>query len=81
VQENKIGKEIMTRKSIKIQETENGSKFFYIYEIRAVKHNGEIIRYDRELTKKGAIERKEFVDRTFTKLYKFAFIREHIVWC
>lgn len=68
-------------KSVKIQQTESGQKYFTIYEIKAVKHNGEVIIYDRELTKKAAEERVKFVEDTFQKLYKYAFIREQFVWC
>jgi hypothetical protein len=69
------------KKQINIKETELGQKYFYIYEIKAVKHDGEVIVYDRELTKKAADKSVEFVERTMTRLYRSAFIREQIVWC
>jgi hypothetical protein len=69
------------KKSINIQQTENGTKYFNIYEIKAVTHDGEVIIYDRELNEKKAKETIDFIHEHMSNLYTGAFIREQPVWC
>ena len=71
---------IMT-KQVKIQETESGLKYFNIYEVRVKKHDGEVINYEFYYSKEEAEQTAKFIDDKMQKLYKFAFIRERIVWC
>lgn len=68
-------------KSIKIQVTEDGQKYFIVYEVRVKKHDGEVCTYDRFLKKVDAEDAQETVYRFHQKLYKTAWIREQIVWC
>lgn len=68
------------KKSINIQVTESGNKYFYIYEVKAQKLNGEIIVCDRELSEKSAIETAELMT-SLSELYTSAWVRKQMVWC
>ena len=68
-------------KSIKIQQLKNGQKYFYIYEVRAEKHDGEKVTYDRYLNEKEAKESVDFIHEVHAKFYKTAWVRKQIVWC
>lgn len=68
-------------KQVKIQETENGQKYFVIYEVRAKKIDGDVITSDRFLNKKDAEEQVKFIYDTYKKLYTTAWIRESFIWC
>ena len=69
------------KKSINITKTENGNKYFEIYEVRARKHDGEVIIYNRYLDEKEANDTADFVARTLHDLYEITWTRSHIVWC
>ena len=68
-------------KSIKIQVTELGQKYFTIYEVRVTDYEGSTSTYDRCLRKKDAEESVQFVYDVHQKLYRSAWIKEVIVWC
>lgn len=68
-------------KQVKIQATENGQKYFVIYEVRAKKIDGEVITCDRFLNKNDAEEHVEFIYDVYKKLYTTAWIRESFIWC
>ena len=68
-------------KSIKIQVTELGQKYFTVYEVRVMDHEGEMHTYERELNKKEAEKDVEFVNEVHKKLYRSAWIKEVVVWC
>lgn len=69
------------KKSITIQATENGKKYFTIYEVKAVKHDGDVVVYERELKKEEAEEDLETINNILSNLYKSCYIIEQIVWC
>lgn len=68
------------KKSINIQVLGN-QKYFNVYIVKAVKHDGEVIVYDSFLYEKDAQEAQEFIYEHMTELYKIAFIREEMIWC
>lgn len=69
-------------KQIKIQTTtELGQKYFFIYEVRAKKLDGEIITVERFLNKKDAEKEVDFVYEQYKDLYNTAWINEQFVWC
>lgn len=68
-------------KSIKIQQTVGGSKYFTIYEVRVEKYDGSVITYERFLNKKDAEEALEIVHELHSNLYKNAWIMDQMVWC
>lgn len=69
------------KKQINIQKTEREQKYFFIYEVKAVKHEGEVVVYERFLNEKDAEEDKNFVLEHMTELYRNAYIMKEIVWC
>lgn len=69
------------KKSITIQATENGQKYFTIYEVKAVKHDGKVVVYERELKKEEAEKDLETIYDIHSNLYKSCYIIEQIVWC
>ena len=71
----------MTRKSIKIEKTERGNKYFTIYEVKAIGYDGEVSVMDRFFDKKKAEEQVEFDYQVYHNLYKSFYIREQLVWC
>ena len=79
-QHYKQRKKTMT-KSIKIQQLKNGQKYFYIYEVRVKKHEGEYVTYDRYLNEKEAEKSVDFIYEVHAELYQTAWIRRQIVWC
>lgn len=68
------------KKQINIQATEQGQKYFFIYEVRAKKHNGEIITHDRYFNEKEANNSLEFAEKVHKKLYRNLWIMKQIVW-
>ena len=72
---------IMARKSIEIETTENGIKYFSIYELRVKTQDGETITYDRYLNRKDAEESQDFVYKHLGDLYEESWIRVQMVWC
>lgn len=68
------------KKSINILVTESGNKYFYIYEVKAQKLNGEIIVCERELSEKSASETAELL-RNLSEIYTSAWVRKQMVWC
>lgn len=70
------------KKSITIKETERGlNKYFVIYEVRAKKHDGEVITTDRFFNKKDAEKHVEFAHEYLGNLYSLLWVREELVWC
>ena len=70
------------KKSIKIQVTESGKKYFTIYEVRAMKvEDGSRIVSDRFMSRKEAEKYVEFINENYKRLYSSAWIMEEIVWC
>lgn len=69
------------KKSINIQVTEYNQKYFVIYEVKAVKHNGETVVYEREFNRKKAEKDVDFIYEVHKELYRSAFVTEQIVWC
>ena len=68
-------------KQVKIQATENGQKYFVIYEVRVKKIDGDVITNDRFLNKKDAEKQVEFIYDVYKELYTTAWIRESFIWC
>lgn len=68
------------KKSINIQVLGN-QKYFNVYIVKAVKHDGEVIVYDSFFYEKDAQEAQEFIYEHMTGLYKIAFIRKEMIWC
>lgn len=68
-------------KSIKIQVTEDGQKYFTIYEVRVMDYEDVMYTYERCMTKKSAEESVQFVYDVHQKLYRSAWIKEVLVWC
>lgn len=69
-------------KQVKIQTTaEFGQKYFFIYEVRAKKLDGEVITVERFLNKKDAEKQVDFVYEQYKGLYNTAWINEQFVWC
>lgn len=79
-QHNKFCKEKM-KKSINIQKTKLGQKYFSIFELKTKKHDGEVVVYDRYLTREGAEKDQEFIYDKMDKIYSCAWILEQLVWC
>jgi hypothetical protein len=69
------------KKSINIEKTENGIKYFHIYEVKVQKHDGEILIYDRYLNENKAEETAKWVPEVLNNLYATAWVREQIIWC
>lgn len=69
------------KKQVKVQVTEDGQKYFTIYEVRVRKHNGEIFTHHMFLNKKDAEQSKEDVYKIYSENYDLAWIKEQIVWC
>ena len=67
------------KKSININVTERGNKYFTIYALRYMNYEGEKFTYDRYLDKKMAEESKEIVD-TLDGV-RCSWIIEKWVWC
>lgn len=71
-----------TRKSVKVTTVENTDlKYFYVYEVKAVKHNDEVITYQFCLNEKDAEEVKSFVKQNHKDLYKCVYTMRQMVWC
>ena len=68
-------------KQVKIQATENGQKYFVIYEVRVKKIDGDVITNDRFLNKKDAEKQVEFIYDVYKELYTTAWIIEQFIWC
>ena len=68
-------------KQVKIQATENGQKYFVIYEVRAKKIDGEVITNEMFLNKKDAEKQVEFIYDVYKEFYTTAWIRESFIWC
>lgn len=68
------------KKQITVQTTGN-QKYFTIYEVKAIKPNGEKVVYERELNKKAAERDLEIIHNDLSKLYTGGYIIEQIVWC
>ena len=69
------------KKQITIQATENGKKYFTIYEVKAVRHDGEVVVFEREMKKEEAEKDLVVIDGLFSDYYKSGYIIEQIVWC
>jgi hypothetical protein len=69
------------KKQITIQATENGLKYFKIYEVKVIKHNGDVHIYERYMSRKEAEKDCDFIHDTLSNLYKSAYIMEQIVYC
>ena len=68
-------------KQVKIQATENGQKYFVIYEVRVKKIDGDVITNERFLNKKDAEKQVEFIYDVYKELYTTAWIIEQFIWC
>lgn len=68
------------KKQITVQTTGN-QKYFIIYEVKALKPNGEKVVYERELNKKAAERDLETIYNDLSNLYTGGYIIEQIVWC
>ena len=68
-------------KQVKIQATENGQKYFVIYEVRVKNIDGDVITNDRFLNKKDAEKQVEFIYDVYKELYTTAWIIEQFIWC
>ena len=69
------------KKQITIQATEDGNKYFTIYEVKAVTHDGKVLVYERELKKEEAEKDLEIIYEIHSDLYKCGYKLEQIVWC
>lgn len=66
---------------ITIQATADGKNYFTIYEVKAVKHNGEVVVFEREMKKEEAEKDLVIIDGLYSDYYKCGYIIEQIVWC
>lgn len=72
----------MTRKSVKVTTVENTDlKYFYVYEVIAVKPNMEEVTYQFSLNKKDAEDAKSFAERNHKDLYIMVYVMRRTVWC
>lgn len=69
------------KKQVNVQVTEGGYKYITIYEVRAKKHDGEVVTEDRYLNEDDAKKDLEFARDHLKSLYKTVWIRKHMVWC
>ena len=69
------------KKQITIQATEDGKKYFTIYEVKAVKHDGKVVVYEREMKKEEAEKDLDDIYDIHSNLYKSGYIIEQMVWC
>lgn len=69
------------KKQITIQATENGLKYFEIYEVKVIKHNGDVHIYDRYMSRKEAEKTCDLIHDALSNLYRSAYIMEQTVWC
>lgn len=69
------------KKQITIQATEDGKKYFTIYEVKAVTHDGKVVVYEREMRKEEAEKDLVIIDGVYSDYYKSGYITEQIVWC
>ncbi len=69
------------KKQVNVQVTEDGYKYITIYEVRAEKHDGEVVTEDRYLNEDDAKKDLEFARDYLKSLYKTVWIRKHMVWC
>ena len=69
------------KKQITIQATESGLKYFKIYEVKVIKHNGDVHIYERYMSRKEAEKDCDFIYDNLSNLYKSAYIMEQIVYC
>ena len=68
-------------KSIKIQVTDSGLKYFTIYEVRVKDFEGNVHTYERTLNKKEAEKDVDFVYKVHKDLYESAWVIDQMVWC
>lgn len=68
-------------KQIKVQETESGLRYFYIYVVKFTSRGRKSVVHDYFSSKKEAERTRDFLLQECGDTYEYVWVSQEMVWC